>query len=246
MATRRLLATDLDGTFLGDEESMALLVRSLEDHGIMLAFSTGRYLASIEQLYVETTLSFRADVCLCMVGTEIHHYHREGGSYHLDRSWQEWIGQGWDQTGVERIMDTTAQVRKQDIQWQTPFKSSYYLEENAETCLNEIRHRLVGEGIRAKVIYSSGRFLDLIPIRAGKGEAVRHVAQSLGVDADQVITCGDSGNDLDMMREELGFRAIVVGNALEELKTFCAPHVYHARAHYAAGILEGLQAYGWL
>ena len=61
-----------------------------------------------------------------------------------------------------------------------------------------------------------------------------------------VITAGDTGNDLDMMRADLGFRCIAVGNATEELRSVNEPHIYHAAAAYAAGIREGLEHYGWL
>jgi hypothetical protein len=49
-----------------------------------------------------------------------------------------------------------------------------------------------------------------------------------------------------MMRPELGFRAIAVGNATNELRTYEAPELYHAAAPHAAGIREGLVRCGWL
>ena len=75
---------------------------------------------------------------------------------------------------------------------------------------------------------------------------VKFVARHFGVAPENVMTCGDTGNDLDMMRAELGFKSIAVGNAAQELKQFQGPNVYHARACYAAGIKEGLEAYKWL
>ena len=134
----------------------------------------------------------------------------------------------------------------QDQQWQTPFKSSYYLVENAEESLERIRSQLEARGVQAKVVYSADRFLDLLPVRSGKGEAVRYVAQHFAIEPDHVITAGDTGNDLDMMRAELGFRCIAVGNAAPELKAFTADHVYHAQAPYAAGIEEGMKYHGCL
>ena len=134
----------------------------------------------------------------------------------------------------------------QDQEWQSPFKSSYYLEENAEARLAEIHQRLAAAGLKAKVVYSVNKFLDLLPIRSGKGEAVRYVAEQYGVAPANVVTSGDSGNDLDMMRPELGFRSIAVGNAQQELKAYRAASVYHAEAPFAAGIREGLEAFGWL
>ncbi|UCG32420.1 MAG: HAD-IIB family hydrolase [Phycisphaerales bacterium] len=244
MQPRRLLATDLDGTFIGDDEAMVSVWDALRAKGVLIAFSTGRHLRSIQDFYEEKRLTRRADVCICMVGTDI--YFRQDGGYGLDRQWHEIIGADWDKAQVEEILGSIPEARMQDQEWQSPFKSSYYLEENVERRLAEIHERLEAADLRAKVVYSAGQFLDLLPIRSGKGEAVRYVAGKKDVAAENVVTCGDTGNDLDMMREELGFRAIAVGNSAPELKAFQREHVFHAQAAYAAGIREGLEAYGWI
>ena len=241
---KRLLATDLDGTFIGDDEAMVALWDALQAHDILLAFSTGRHLESIEDFYAEKKAVRRADVCICMVGTDI--YYRSGGKYALDCSWHEVISEDWDKRAVEDILQGIPEAHMQDEEWQSPFKSSYYLEEKVEERLAEIHERLERAHLRAKVVYSAGQFLDLLPIRSGKGEAVRFVADHCGVTPPNVVTSGDTGNDLDMMRSELGFRSIAVGNSAPELKSFREPHVYHATADYAAGIQEGLEAHGWL
>jgi sucrose phosphatase-like protein len=240
----RLLATDLDGTFIGDDEAMNRLWELLETRGLLVAFSTGRHLRSIEDFYAEKNASRRANFCICMVGTDVYEY--ADGGYVLDRAWHEVISEDWDKQAVEDILRAIPEARMQDAQWQSRFKSSYYLEENVEPRLAEIHERLEQAGMRAKVVYSAGKFLDLLPIRSGKGEAVRFVADGHGIPAANVVTSGDTGNDLDMMRAELGFRGIAVGNAAPELKAFREPHVYHATAAYAAGIREGLEFYGWL
>jgi sucrose phosphatase-like protein len=241
---KRLLATDLDGTFIGNDEAMVALWEALQAQGVLLAFSTGRHLRSIEDFYAEKQVTRQADVCICMVGTDV--YHRRNGEYALDRSWHEIIAQDWDKQAVEDILHAIPEARMQDEEWQSRFKSSYYLEENVEDRLTEIHERLEQARLRAKVVYSAGEFLDLLPIRSGKGEAVRFVADHYGVTPDNVITSGDTGNDLDMMRPELGFRSIAVGNSAPELRAFREPHVYHAAACSAAGIQEGLEAHGWL
>jgi sucrose phosphatase-like protein len=244
MQPKRLLATDLDGTFIGDDDAMLALwdvLRRQQD--IVVAFSTGRHLPSIQAFYAEKEFPGRADVCICMVGTDIHF--RKNGAYELDQAWHEAIAEGWDKAMVERILHTIPEARMQDAQWQSPFKSSYYLEQNVEERLSQIHSDLESAGLQAKVVYSAGQFLDLLPARSGKGEAVGFVARKLGIPPDRVVTCGDTGNDLDMMRSELGFRSIAVGNAAPELKAFTAPSVYHARASFAAGIREGLEAHGW-
>jgi sucrose-6F-phosphate phosphohydrolase len=244
MDTQRLLATDLDGTFLGDTDAMHRLWHRADDAGIIVAFSTGRHLPSIESFYAESGTDRRATACVCMVGTEIWHASDDG--YVVDERWSEAISDSWDKDGVETVLRGIAGAGKQPQEWQSRFKLSYFLEDDVEAQLARIREGLEERGIEAKVVYSAGRFLDLLPSRSGKGEAVRYLAESLGIDPGNVITAGDTGNDLDMMRPELGFRSIVVGNASPELREYEAPHVYHAQASFAAGIEEGLRHYGWL
>lgn len=244
MPTKLLLATDLDGTFIGDDVAMLRLWEALTQKGILLAFSTGRHLESINDFYADKGIARRADAYVCMVGTDV--YFRKNGTYRLNQAWHQIIAADWDKQAVEETLRAIPEARMQDSEWQSPFKSSYYLEQNVENRLAEIHQGLERRRLRAKVVYSAGKFLDLLPIRSGKGEAVRFVAEQCGVTPEHVITCGDTGNDLDMMRPELGFRSIAVGNATEELKEFKTPHVYHARASFAAGIQEGLEAHGWL
>ncbi len=240
----RMLATDLDGTFIGDDVAMERLWSDLQDHGIFVAFSTGRHLPSIEAFYAEAGTPRRADACVTMVGTEI--WHRHGDGYVLDEEWSKVIEDRWDKAAVAEIVDSIPGTDLQPEEWQSPFKSSYYLEDDADARLGELRRRLDERGLAAKVVYSAGRFLDLLPARSGKGEAIRYLAEEVGIASDHVITAGDTGNDLDMMRPELGFRAIAVGNASEELAAREADNLYHAAAYHAAGIREGLEHYGWL
>lgn len=244
MDTQRLLATDLDGTFLGDINAMHRLWQRADDAGITVAFSTGRHLPSIEAFYEESETDHRATACVCMVGTEI--WHASGDGHVIDEGWSETISNSWDKDGVETVLRGIPGAVMQPHEWQSRFKSSYFLEDDAEAQLARIHEGFEERDIDAKVIYSAGRFLDLLPSRSGKGGAVRYLADSLGIDPGNVITAGDTGNDLDMMRSELGFRSIAVGNASPELREYEASNVYHAHAPFAAGIEEGLRHYGWL
>ena len=237
-----MLATDLDGTFIGDDPAMHRLWEDLETAGITVTFSTGRHLPSIEGFYRKHNIERRAAGCVCMVGTEVWFY--RDGRYQLDHGWSRYISDAWDKSAVEEILLDVPEVRAQDDEWQSEFKASYYLEDNVDQRLVEIRQRLEERKLRAKVIYSASRFLDLLPHRSGKGGAVSYMARELAIQ--HVITAGDTGNDLDMMRADLGFRCIAVGNATEELRSVNEPHIYHATAAYAAGIREGLEHYGWL
>ncbi len=244
MNPQKMLATDLDGTFIGDEQAMEQLWREMDDAGILVVFSTGRHLASIEGFYREVGTSRRAAACVAMVGTEIWHLQDDG--YECDESWRRKIAVSWDKGRVEAAMADVADIVSQPEEWQSAFKASYYLESAADSQIAEIRAKLAAAGLDVKIVYSSGRFLDLLPSRAGKGAAVRHLADTLSIRSENIVTAGDTGNDLDMMRPELGLRSIVVGNASAELLTWAPAGAYRAAAAFAAGIREGLEHYGWL
>ncbi len=240
----RLLATDLDGTFIGDDAAALELWADLDAAGIQVAFSTGRHLESILDFVEELGTPRRPVACVAMVGTEVWFRHGEG--FRRDQSYTDAIAGGWDIDRVSELVDRELDAELQPAEWQTEVKRSWFVAPGSAAAVDELARALEGHSLGVKLIHSGDRFLDALPARAGKGEAVRHVAERLGVEADNVVTSGDTGNDLDMMRPELGFRSIVVGNAAPELKAFEGAHVFHARAHFAAGIEEGLVHHGWL
>jgi hydroxymethylpyrimidine pyrophosphatase-like HAD family hydrolase len=94
-------------------------------------------------------------------------------------------------------------------------------------------------GQEVSLIYSSNRDLDILPAATNKGTAATYLARHWGIDRDNVIVAGDSGNDLEMF--SAGFRGIVVANAQPELRSLHAGCVYHAQGEFAAGVLEGLR-----
>lgn len=124
-----------------------------------------------------------------------------------------------------------------------------------------IAGRLAAEGVSASVVTSGvgdWRFLDLVPARAGKLQALEHVRTSHGFGHAATVACGDSGNDISMLGGD-GL-AIVVGNAQPDLLAWVEQQQQQeqdgplpgkarllvARQHEAAGILEGLDYYGLL
>lgn len=241
---QRLLVTDLDGTLIGDDDAMVRLWNLLRERDIPVVFCTGRHLQSTLEVVQTHDLQPGPLACICMVGTEIHLL--KDGTYECDLQWRDHISKDWNRSVVEQIAESIPDLVAQDALWQSPLKCSYYLETNVDQCLAEIHQRLEAKGSPAKIVYSGGKYLDILPSNAGKGAAIDYLVQSLGIDRGNVITCGDSGNDLDMMRAELGFRCIIVANASPELKQLTAPHLYQATKPNALGIEEGLRRVGWI
>jgi hydroxymethylpyrimidine pyrophosphatase-like HAD family hydrolase len=90
-------------------------------------------------------------------------------------------------------------------------------------------------------VYSGGRYLDLLPAGGGKGTAVRYLAARLGLPLEAVLTCGDSGNDREMLT--MGCHAATVSNHGPELADLGGA-LYRARLPYAGGVHEAMQHFG--
>jgi predicted mannosyl-3-phosphoglycerate phosphatase (HAD superfamily) len=106
------------------------------------------------------------------------------------------------------------------------------------------------------VLTGDWRFLDLVPVKAGKLEALEYVRKQHGFSHAATVACGDSGNDILMLSGQN--LAIVVGNAQPDLVKWLQQHVQDesplkgkqrllkASKHEAYGILEGLQYFGYV
>ena len=238
---KKMLCTDLDGTFIGDDDAMYELLRLINDKAMLLAFSTGRHLRSVMQFVGEKEIQI-PDAAILMVGTRV--YFADKGSLIPDNAWSQIISQGWERKKIVQLLADIKEVVQQDEEWQTEFKASYFLKENQTEVLQEINRRRQEAGLKAHVIYSSDQFLDFLPPLSGKAEAVKYVADRFGLRAENIIVCGDTGNDLDMFKAR--FKGIIVGNAHPELKNFKGENAYHAIGQYSAGIIEGLRHFNFI
>jgi sucrose-phosphate synthase len=234
------LVTDIDNTLLGDEEGLAQLLKVLEAERdrIIFGVATGRVIESAREILEENGVPW-PDFIISSVGSEIH----LGNDPTPDRGWAAHIRPGWQRDRLEELLDEVEELRQQESEVQRPFKLSYYADPGFE--LQTVVERLSTAQLEASLVLSHGAYLDLLPARASKGKAIRYLAFRFDVPHRSIATCGDSGNDADMLSG--GMRGIVVSNHdpdLEELRGNRGIH-FSPRAN-AWGILEGLVHYGIL
>lgn len=101
------------------------------------------------------------------------------------------------------------------------------------------------EAAGADCVLSGDRYFDVLPPGVNKGSTLLALLEWLELDGRQVVTAGDSLNDLAMF--ETGLAGVMVGNAEPDLVAALPrlPSVYRARAEGCAGIAEGLVHFGY-
>ncbi|MEM7579765.1 MAG: sucrose-phosphate phosphatase [Cyanobacteria bacterium P01_A01_bin.80] len=244
-----MFVTDLDNTFVGDDDALVKLSKALtkhrEEYGSKIVYATGRSRFLYQELKEEKQL-IDPDALVVAVGTEIYLDEKQQPDVH----WSEKLSHEWDK---ELVLSKTAEFSElvmQPSSEQGAFKVSFHIEEaTAAKVLPLLDSALSATGLNTKLIYSSGIDLDIVPRRSDKGQAMQFLGQKWNIPATRTVACGDSGNDIALFAvgDE---RGVIVGNARPELLEWHnqnpAEYHYLAKKYCAGGILEGLKHFGFL
>ncbi|MGV1098310.1 HAD-IIB family hydrolase [Thiovibrio sp. JS02] len=242
-AAKRLLITDIDNTLLGDDGALAELMEMLAASraNICWGVATGRSLEKAVKTLTAHGVPL-PDIIISSVGTEIHY----GANFSPDKGWQQHIAYKWRPDELKAKLDSLAFLNRQDEEEQRRYKLSYYIDlaEEPET-LSLVHQALRAGKLRYKLVSSLGQYLDILPYRASKGKAIRYLSYKWEIPLPDIMVCGDSEKDAEMLRGDTS--GLVVGNytgGLEELRH--ARSVYFSDLPHAAGIIDGIRHYRFL
>ncbi|MDP2247711.1 MAG: HAD-IIB family hydrolase, partial [Nitrosomonadales bacterium] len=236
----KVLISDIDNTLLGDKNALKTLASWLEANRTKLAFgiATGRPIESAIAILKKHQVNI-PDVLITSVGSEIHY----GKKLVPDLGWAAHIRYMWRKDALAEALAKFPGLVLQAPENQREFKLSYIAKPDQMPPLHELYEYLHDLKLNAQLIYSHEEFLDVLPVRASKGHAIRYLAYKWGLPLSSFLVAGDSGNDIEMLIGDT--RAIVVGNYSPELASLREQEqIYFAEGHYAAGIIEGLSHYG--
>jgi len=239
---QKALISDIDNTLIGDEESLRQLIDLMRAHAgdIVFGVATGRTLESTIKVLKKWRVPL-PDILITSVGSEINYW----PSGKPDRGWIHHISYKWRRDALADALSGLPGLRLQPDEAQREFKLSYFVSPDDMPTLKEIYRHLRRYRLEANLIYSHEEFLDVLPIRASKGQAIRYLAYRWGLPLEQFLVAGDSGNDEEMLvGDTLG---IIVGNHSPELEPLRGlEQIYFARGQHAKGILEGIAHYQFL
>jgi sucrose-phosphate synthase len=238
----RVLVADIDDTLTGDHAALRRLLDRLRRAGPRVAFgiATGRSMELTLRVLREWKVP-TPQLLITSVGGEIHY----GEHLVHDPGWENHIRHRWQPEAVREAMAGLPGIYPQGPEGQGRYKISYLVDVQQAIDVNQLRRYLRRARVQASVIFSHNAYLDLLPVRASKGMALRYFCNRWGIPLERCLVAGNSGNDVEMLTGNT--LAVVVGNYDAELERLRgAPRIYFAKARHAAGILEGIDHYDFL
>lgn len=231
-----VLATDLDGTFLGGSQTArATFYDWLEERRdqIGLIFVTGRDPAFIETLTRETFVP-RPDYVVGDVGTTIAavtQQHKVRPIVSLEAE----IASLW--RASDRIRAALRDAPGLTLQ-ETEFRYRVSYDMDPARFDDSVVTKI--EALGCDVLISDNRFLDVLPKGVSKGPSLQRLLDHLGVDPHRTLVAGDTLNDLSML--VMGLPAVAVGGAEPALIDAVANmnHVFQASRVGVLGIEDAI------
>lgn len=232
-----LLATDLDGTFLGGrpEHRQALYQLINGNRDVQLVFVTGRGLEAVMPLLADPAIP-QPDYIICDVGGTV-----VDGSLQPVQPLQAAIDARWPgEHVVAEAMRAFPELERQEVPQRR--RCSYFCHVDAVTpAMTEL-----AAGLGCAVLYSDSRYLDILPAGVNKGSTLTALVEHLGIERQRVLVAGDTLNDLSMF--EAGFQGVCVGCSEAGLieATRHLPATLHADDAGCGGILQAILHFGLL
>lgn len=232
-----VLATDLDGTFLGGADAdRARLYSWIEDNRdrVGLIFVTGRDPGFISALTRENGVP-RPDYVVGDVGTTI----AQVGDDHLltpIASLEAEIAAAWGDSAakVEAALHGTPGLTRQPTAFR--YRVSYLIDQDSfdHSAITKI------EALGFDVLISDNLYFDVLPKGISKGPSLLRLLAHLGVPHNRTLVAGDTLNDLSMLT--LGLPSVAVGGSEPALTQKVAPldHVFTADGIGTAGITQAI------
>jgi HAD superfamily hydrolase (TIGR01484 family) len=237
--SRTVLATDLDGTFVGgSEQQRETLYAWIREHReqLVLMFVSGRGQEHMRELAEQ--IGLRPDYCIGDVGTSVEA--SDPADSALIQPVTHWLRDTWPAYAprrIEEFMRRHPRLRPQEI---TGGLRKSYLYEDEPAAL-----RAAGElrTMGFDVLMSDGRYFDVLPRGVQKGPTLLRLLRALALPAQRTLVAGDTLNDLSMFRT--GLNGVAVANrepALERALRGCS-NVYLSPLPGAAGVLDALHRF---
>ena len=242
----KLFVTDIDGTLLVPGKKVSAknieAVQAMTKAGVTVVIATGRMhsaaLPVAAQLGVSVPIiSYNGALIKSSAGEVIHaQYMEEEKVLALINFFEErgWYLQSYsddvlyvpERNDGAKFYETMLNVTANEVGWDgmrgiikdvPKLLSVSETPEETEEKLAAVRENFGGQ---IEITRSAPRFCEFMHLGISKASAIKILAQKLGVANDEILTIGDSDNDLPMLTE-VG-TGVAMGNAVPAVKAACS------------------------
>lgn len=251
----KLVAIDLDGTLLDPNRQITAEVKSAvkkaKAAGVKIVITTGRPLPGVVDILKALELTDQSDYVITYNGGLVQ---RATGEEFIKEtlSSEDWldldaaarkIGLPIHAITREGIYTPNHDVGRYTVQEAQMVKMPLYIRQPEDIAALEIakvmmvdEQEALDDGIaylpfeffeRYNVVKSTPYYLEFMNKKASKGSAVKHLAEKLSFDLDEVMAIGDEENDRSML--EVAGCPVVMENGKTELKKI-AKHITKSNA----------------
>ena len=98
------------------------------------------------------------------------------------------------------MFDLKDYLELQSSEHQAPYKVSYLLKEPSDAILPLVRKRLRQSGLAASPHLKCHWYLDVVPLRASRAEAIRYLTLRWGLSLEKVLVVASQQGDAELIR----------------------------------------------
>lgn len=259
----KLVAVDLDGTLLDPNSKITPEVKAAvaqaKTHGVKIVVTTGRPLPGVTDILKELDLTTQSDYVITYNGALVQ---RATGEEFIKETLdvEDWldldaaarkIGLPIHAITREGIYTPNRDIGKYTVHEAKMVNMPLYFRQPEEIAELEIAKVMMiddpeplDNGIaylpfeffeRYNIVKSTPYYLEFMNKKASKGNAVKHLAEKLFLDLDEVMAIGDQENDRSML--EVAGHPVVMENGKAELKKIAK---YVTKSNSESGVAHAI------
>lgn len=256
MAQIKVIATDLDGTLIGnmaDISSYPILAAQLRDlrekNGTIWVVSTGRTIKSFRKLFAPLRLM---GLCPDFVITEHAYIHSLGHVFWLPHflwnwhiRWRIFIHNLETKSLIRDCIETLQAVTwRVQVKRQTDMESwlTFPSTDDAQSAMNLLREKLKDK--KHLILFQNGLQLEIKAVPFTKGLALSELIRYVGETTAGTLAIGDGYNDISMLHPDVAAMIACPANAAPDVMLTVHQHGGHvAQGTSLRGVVETIDAF---
>ena len=252
----KLVAVDIDGTLITDDrritDDVFQAVQEAKAQGVHVVIATGRPIAGVVSLLEQLELNHQGNHVITFTGEEVVKELMTYEDYLEIEYLSRKLGIHMHAITKEGIFTANRNIGKYTVHESTLVNMPIFYRTPEEMTGKEIikimmvdAPELLDEAIKLipqnffdhyTIVKSTPFYLEFMPKTVSKGNAIRHLAEKLGLDMSQTMAIGDAENDRTML--EVVANPVVMENGVPELKKIAK---YITKSNNDSGVAHAIR-----